>query len=126
MNVYGPRIRKARAIAGLSQAELANKLGVEVATVKRKESPRGKEPKPMERIAIAAICGVSLDFLEGRVLEIEVAEDQDERRLREIEGQISELRESIAHLMGTTARHTRELRELHEADRRPQPEEDGS
>lgn len=85
MNVYGPRIATARKIAGLTQEALAEALGVDTQTVKRKENPRGKEPKKLERIAIAAICGVSLDYLEGDADDVEAADDPSIRRIRELE-----------------------------------------
>ena len=77
VSVYSRRIRAARGYAGISQSQLAEALGVDEQTIKRRESPNGKEPKKGERVAIAAICGVPLDFLEqgfGRLAQDEVAE----------------------------------------------------
>lgn len=62
-NVFAPRIRAARGYAGLSQDQLATKLGVDVQWVKRREASK-QDTKPGERIAIATACGVPIEFLE--------------------------------------------------------------
>lgn len=64
MSEYAPRIRAARAYKGFTQEELAEELGVDVQTIKRREAGK-QDPKRSERIAIAAICEVPLDFLEN-------------------------------------------------------------
>lgn len=64
MTQYAARYRAARAFAGLSQDELADRLGVDAQTVKRREAGT-KEPKKAELIAVAAICGVPLEFMES-------------------------------------------------------------
>lgn len=56
------RYRAARCYAGLTQEELADKLGVEVQTVKRREA--GKEAKRLELLAVASICNVPIEWLE--------------------------------------------------------------
>lgn len=60
---YGPRVRAARAYAGLKQVELADALGVDVQTIKRREASV-HAPRRGELVAIAAICDVPLGFLE--------------------------------------------------------------
>jgi transcriptional regulator with XRE-family HTH domain len=60
---YARRYRAARAYAGLTQEELANKLGVDEQTIKRRESGK-QEPKKAELIAVAALCEVPVEFLE--------------------------------------------------------------
>lgn len=64
MSAYSARIRAARNYAGLTQIQLAEALGVDEQTIKRRESPAGNEPKKGERIAIASICGVPPEFME--------------------------------------------------------------
>lgn len=64
MTQYAARYRAARAYAGLSQPELAERLGVDAQTIKRRESG-AKEPKKAELIAVAAICQVPLTFMES-------------------------------------------------------------
>lgn len=59
-----PRLRAARAFAGLSQPELADKL--ELGEVTYKLSERGKRRPPRrELLAIAEACEVPMWFLEG-------------------------------------------------------------
>ena len=64
MSSYGRRYRAARALAGMTQDDLAAALGVEVQTVRRTEQGK-RNPKRMERIAVAAVTGVPLSFIEG-------------------------------------------------------------
>lgn len=118
MNVYGQRIATARKLAGLTQEQLAERLGVDVQTVKRKENPNGKEPKPLERIAIAAVCGVSQEFLEGSVTDPELAQDPADRRLRDIEGQVTALSAALRDLSTTVLQQRRELKALRDQGRR--------
>lgn len=85
MSDYSPRIRAARTYAGLSQKELADALGVDEQTIKRRESPSGKEPKPGERIAIASVCGVPVEFMEvgfGEIQRDEILDDLDYLRTK--------------------------------------------
>jgi transcriptional regulator with XRE-family HTH domain len=60
---YAARYRAARAFADLSQEELAARLGVDSQTIKRREAGN-KDPKKAELIAVAAVCGVPLEFME--------------------------------------------------------------
>jgi transcriptional regulator with XRE-family HTH domain len=63
VSLYAPRIRAARAHARLTQQQLADALGVDVQTVKRRE--RGVHPPKLgELVAIASVCEVPLAFLE--------------------------------------------------------------
>ena|SRR3712207_2625908 len=55
------RIKAARAWAGLSQYELAERLGVEVQWVKRRESGR-QSAKQFELVAIAQACGLPVQW----------------------------------------------------------------
>lgn len=64
MGEFARRIRAARGYADISQQELADRMGVDVQWVKRREkSAGGQNPKPGELIAIAAICEVPIDFM---------------------------------------------------------------
>ena len=98
MNVYGARIAQARKVAGLTQDALAERLGVDVQTIKRRENPRGKEPKKLDRIAIATVCGVSIDYMEGLIDDVESAADGVVRKLREHDAQLQALRQELAAL----------------------------
>jgi transcriptional regulator with XRE-family HTH domain len=73
---YGRRIRAARAYAGLTQDQLAEALGLDVQTVKRRESGK-QEPRNGERIAIAAVCNVPLEFIEHGFPAVVSTEAQD-------------------------------------------------
>jgi transcriptional regulator with XRE-family HTH domain len=63
VSVYAPRIKAARAFAGLTQEQLADELGVAVKTVKRKETGVTRAHR-RDLIAIARACDVPLVFLE--------------------------------------------------------------
>jgi transcriptional regulator with XRE-family HTH domain len=60
---YSARIRAARAFAGLTQDQLAEMLGVDTNTIKRRESGTNL-PKRGELLAIATITGVPISFME--------------------------------------------------------------
>ena len=62
MTDYAARIRAARAYAGMHQAQLAERLGVDVQTIKRREKP-GAQPRPGELEAIARACEVPVEFM---------------------------------------------------------------
>lgn len=60
----GDRIRKAREGVGYSQADLANRLGVGLNTIRRWERDRSPA-KRMALVAIALECNVPVEWLEG-------------------------------------------------------------
>lgn len=62
MSELAARFRAARAYADLTQLELAQALGIDVQTVKRREASKG-DPKRAELIAIASITGVPETFM---------------------------------------------------------------
>lgn len=72
------RIREAREAAGLSQKELAEKMGVKPATLNGYEKGN-HDPKSDGLSAIADICDVTVDFLLGRDDVLKRAEQLDER-----------------------------------------------
>jgi transcriptional regulator with XRE-family HTH domain len=79
MSDYAARIRAARAFAGLKQEQLAERLGVDTNTIKRREAGT-QNPKRGELLAIAAITGVPVSFMEhgfGETDESEVLERLD-------------------------------------------------
>ncbi|MBX3711908.1 MAG: helix-turn-helix transcriptional regulator [Lysobacter sp.] len=57
------RIRRARTLAGLTQAELAQLVGVQRGAVAQWESPNGSLPSMDHLIAIAQHTGVHLEWL---------------------------------------------------------------
>lgn len=60
----GERIRKAREDAGLSQQQLANKLGVDRKTVGNWEGERN-QPRYRDLMMISSVADVSLEWLAG-------------------------------------------------------------
>lgn len=100
MTQYAARYRAARGFAGLTQEALAHELGVEVQTIKRRESGE-KEPKKAELIAVAAICGVPLEFMEhgwGRATPDELGRlvAQQNTLLGEQTGVLNEIRAAVS------------------------------
>ena len=59
------RIREAREAAGISQAQLAERLGINATTLSGYETGR-HDPKSDTLILIAEICHTSIDFLLNR------------------------------------------------------------
>jgi transcriptional regulator with XRE-family HTH domain len=57
------RVRAARAYAGLSVTELANRIGLGLQTIKRIESGK-RTARPFEVWAIAEACGLPREFFE--------------------------------------------------------------
>jgi transcriptional regulator with XRE-family HTH domain len=92
--IYAARIRAARGYANLTQQQLADALGVDVQTVKRRESPAGSDPKKGERLAIAAACSVPPDFMEGGFPPVLSTEAQD--RLGALLREVQQLRFDLA------------------------------
>lgn len=62
----GDRIRKARTAAGLSQAAIADRLGVNRNTVVLWEHDDA-QPRTASLIAVAAVTETDLEWLEGKV-----------------------------------------------------------
>ena len=57
------RIRLARRHAGLSQAKLAEAIGVQRSAVSHWESPQGKNPSVDHLRAVAMVAGVTFEWL---------------------------------------------------------------
>ena len=87
------RIKEARQASGISQKELASRLGIAPATLSGYESG-AHDPKSELLSEIANICGVSVDFLLGREPENKKTTTSDDAE----EGNIS-LEESNALLV---------------------------
>ena len=61
------RIKEAREAAGMTQAELAEQLGINNVTLSGYETGK-HDPKSATLVQIAKICNTTTDFLLGRVL----------------------------------------------------------
>ena len=99
VNRYAESISRARRFAGWTQQGVADALGINVQTIKRAEDPEyASDPKLLTRIGIAHVLGVPLDYLEGKIDDLESAEGEIARRVSEQASQIRELQQEIADL----------------------------
>ena len=62
----GTRIRKARLLYGMSQVELARRVGISKTAMNQIEMGETADPRLSRIRAIADILGVSMDYLAGR------------------------------------------------------------
>lgn len=60
---YGERLRKARELAGLSQADLAQACGLSQPTIQHLEDPKKNARGSAFTVQLARLCGVSADLL---------------------------------------------------------------
>jgi transcriptional regulator with XRE-family HTH domain len=65
----GERIRKERLRYGMSQVELARRIGISKTAMNQIESGETEDPRVSRLRAIADILGVSMDYLAGRQVE---------------------------------------------------------
>jgi transcriptional regulator with XRE-family HTH domain len=68
----GDRIRQTRLDYGMSQAELARRIGISKTAMNQIESGKTPDPQVSRIIAIAEVLGVSTDFLVGLEKEEEI------------------------------------------------------
>lgn len=87
------RIKEARISAGLSQKELADRMGVHAATLSGYESG-AHDPKSDGLMKIADICKVSVDFLLDREKEKTVTYESDD--LDELDMEFVELLKQLS------------------------------
>ena len=69
------RIRLARRHAGLSQAKLAEAIGVQRSAVSHWESPQGKNPSVTHLRAVAMVAGVTFEWLATGRGKMQLSED---------------------------------------------------
>jgi transcriptional regulator with XRE-family HTH domain len=62
----GARIRQARLLYGMSQTELARRVGISKTAMNQIEMGETADPRLSRIRAIADILGVSMDYLAGR------------------------------------------------------------
>lgn len=90
MSELAKRVRAARGYAGISQRELAARLGVDDKTVKRTEAGQ-RDPKPPELNAIAEICGLPRAFFTEDLTEtFRLAAERNEQLLAEAEHEMAD------------------------------------
>jgi len=78
------RIRHARRLAGLTQAKLAEAIGVGASAVAQWELPNGTSPTAEHLERIATVCGVSFEWLAtGRGLAVSGVEEAPALRASE-------------------------------------------
>ena len=87
------KIKEARTIAGLSQKELAERMGIHAATLSGYESG-AHDPKSDGLMKIADICKVSVDFLLDREKEKTVTYESDD--LDELDMEFVELLKQLS------------------------------
>lgn len=71
------KIKEARQLAGISQKELAARIGISPGTLSGYETG-AHDPKSDSLLRIADICGVTVDFLLGRIPEKNPAPSNDD------------------------------------------------
>ena len=82
--MLGKRIKQLRKANNLTQADLAERIGVSLGAVKHWEQGRG-EPNAAALIAIAVLFNVSTDYLVGRsALSSLVIEDESTQKIIEV------------------------------------------
>jgi transcriptional regulator with XRE-family HTH domain len=69
------RVRLARRHAGLSQAKLAEAIGVQRSAVSHWESPQGKNPSVDHLRAVAMVAGVTFEWLATGRGKMQLSED---------------------------------------------------
>lgn len=127
MSDYAARIRAARAYSGMTQRELADRIGVDVQTVKRREAGQ-QNPKRGELLAIAAVTGVPVAFMEHGFGDIEPSEvierlQRIELALGTNEGDLAEVR-GYARDVITALESGEDVREALPPDAPPAPDPD--
>lgn len=90
-------IKKARIAAGLSQEELARKLGVSAKTISAYETGRAIPPSPT-LIRIAEIVKISIDELTGNSF-LENKGQEVEKRLKNLEERVANLEQLMIKLL---------------------------
>jgi transcriptional regulator with XRE-family HTH domain len=88
------RVRAARAYAGLSVAELANRVGLGLQTIKRIESGK-RNARPFEVWAIAEACELPREFFDLDFQELCSAVAAQREMLARIDGRLDKLERTL-------------------------------
>lgn len=73
----GDRVKRARSQAGLTQAQLAHKVGVSVVTISRIERGETTDPESSTLRGIAEATGISSSWLIGDAVEADAGRDRE-------------------------------------------------
>ncbi|MDI3335286.1 helix-turn-helix transcriptional regulator [Defluviimonas aestuarii] len=108
---FGDRLAAAREAAGLSQADLAQRLGVKTRVVEHWEAD-AKEPRANRLQMLAGMLGVSLMWLlTGEGDGVEMTEDGDDSaQVKGVLAEIRELRAAMTAMTGRLGRLEKKLR----------------
>ncbi|SPH17047.1 hypothetical protein DEA8626_00561 [Defluviimonas aquaemixtae] len=110
---FGDRLAAAREAAGLSQAELAARLGVKTRVVEHWEAD-AKEPRANRLQMLAGMLGVSLMWLltgEGDGVEPPAEDSTDSAHVKGVLAEIRELRAAMTAMTGRLGRLEKKLRQ---------------
>jgi ribosome-binding protein aMBF1 (putative translation factor) len=108
---FGDRLAAAREAAGLSQSDLAQRLGVKTRVIEHWEAD-AKEPRANRLQMLAGMLGVSLMWLlTGEGDGVEMAEDGDDSaQVKGVLAEIRELRAAMTAMTGRLGRLEKKLR----------------
>lgn len=107
--IFAERLRQARELRGWSQAELAEKAGLQTSAVSHFEVGR-RSPSFDNLKRLAEALEVSIDFLSGRVAEPTGVGKRAEQFFRDFSKLSSQDQEIIARLVGDYAKRDEEKR----------------
>ncbi len=110
---FGDRLAAAREAAGLSQAELAARLGVKTRVIEHWEAD-AKEPRANRLQMLAGMLGVSLMWLltgEGDGVEAPSETEEADANVRGVLAEIRELRAAMSAMTGRLGRLEKKLRQ---------------
>lgn len=110
---FGDRLAAAREAAGLSQADLAQRLGVKTRVVEQWEAD-AKEPRANRLQMLAGMLGVSLMWLlsgEGDGVEMPDEDSADTAQVKGVLAEIRELRAAMTAMTGRLGRLEKKLRQ---------------
>ncbi|MEZ5778113.1 MAG: helix-turn-helix transcriptional regulator [Paracoccaceae bacterium] len=111
---FGDRLAAAREASNLSQAELAERIGVKTRVIEQWEAD-SKEPRANRLQMLAGMLGVSLMWLltgEGDGVEIADDSETDIADLRGLLGELRQLRTEIGAMSGRIGRVEKRLRQV--------------
>ena len=110
---FGDRLAAAREAAGLSQADLAQRLGVKTKVVEHWEAD-AKEPRANRLQMLAGMLGVSLMWLltgEGDGVEMPDEAAAEAAQVKGVLAEIRELRAAMSAMTGRLGRLEKKLRQ---------------